>query len=533
MDGLTTRMIPAGNDARSGDRDTASTTDALVVLDNITKFFGPNPVLRNISLTMFAGQVHALVGQNGAGKSTLGKIIGGVHQPSAGTLTVAGRETTGWSTRDALRSGVATIQQELSLVPDRTVAENVFLGVEHHTMGLLKVDLVQRFDQLEATCHLRLHPQALVRDLRLADQQKVEIMRALARDAQVIVMDEPASSLTADEVGRLHHIVTTLRAEGRLIIYVTHFLDTVLGVCDQVTVLRDGSHVRTGPTAVETQESLVEAMLGMATDVAFPPPPPLPKIAARPVVEVRGVGSNTGLRRIDVVIRPGEIVGLAGLVGSGRTELARLIFGLDDLTAGEIVIGGRRQTRRSARRSMAQGVALIPEDRKKQGLIMTQDLQANIGLPVAGRGRRLPWMSTGAERKLARMLIRRLDIRPADPRKNVLTLSGGNQQKVLFAKWMTIKPAVVLLDEPTRGVDVGARLQIYHLIRELAEGGAAVLLISSELEEVFGLSHRIYLLKDGEKVGEVDPAAATLDDVLFTLFGVTRTRIGQESTESR
>ncbi len=499
------------------------TSGPAVRLTKVTKRFGPNTVLRDVSLDLHAGEVHALVGQNGAGKSTLGKIIGGVYRPDAGTLEVAGHVTRGWSTRQALGHGVATIQQELSLVPDRTVAENVFLGIEPARLGVLTGGLEQRFEALEQRWGLGLAPTARVGDLRLADQQKVEIMRALARDARVIVMDEPTSSLTANEVERLHAVIASLRDEGRLVVYVTHFLSAVLGVCDRLTILRDGELVRTGPTDGESAESIVQSMLGRATDVSFVAPEPLVSAEASPRLELRNVSAGTVVRDVSLRVRPGEIVGLAGLVGSGRTEVARVVFGADRLEGGEILVDGEPLPARSPLRSIRRGIAFIPEDRKSQGLVMTQDVQRNVGLLAASRLRRRGAVSDRAERALAAKMIDELQITPDEPGHAVVDLSGGNQQKVLFGKWMTISPRVVLLDEPTRGVDVGARVHIYRLIAQLAARGAAVLLISSELEEVLGLSHRVYLMRDGATVGEVDPATTTADDVLFALFDIART----------
>lgn len=497
---------------------TAANSSPIVTLDNVSKRFGSTQALSNISLSIDAGEIHALVGENGAGKSTLGKIIGGVYAPDRGRLTVAGVTTGSWDTKRALAAGVATIQQELSLVPALSVAENVFLGVESHRLGLLKRDLRGRFVELQAASSFNLDPDVRVDALRIADQQKVEILRALARNARVIIMDEPTSSLTADEIAKLHDVMHALQRAGRTIIYVTHFLDAVLAHCHRVSVLRDGKLIRSSAVGEETTDTLVEAMLGRSLEVVFPPLPPAPAPTIGPALALRDVWSGSAVRGVSLEVRPGEIVGLAGLVGSGRSEVARVIYGADRLDAGEILVGDHSYADPGPRRSTRMRLVMIPEDRRKQGLILTQRVSENVSLPHL---RRLSWaglVSGRRERALARDMIERLDIHPPRTDHPVATLSGGNQQKVLFAKWMAADPHVILLDEPTRGVDVGAKQHIYHIIAELAASGAAILLISSELEEVMGLSHRVYLIREGRIIHEVSPSQVTVDEVLYRLF---------------
>ncbi len=489
----------------------------IVELEHVSKRFGSTQALADVSLAIGRGEVHALVGENGAGKSTLGRIIGGVVAPDRGRLHIAGVTSSGWTTRQALAAGVATIQQELSLVPDLSVAENVFLGVEPRRLGFLRGGLRRRFLELQSAAGFSLDPERSVRSLRIADRQKVEILRALARDARVIVMDEPTSSLAADETAQLHEVIQRLRQEGRTVIYITHFLDAVLEQCDRVTVLRDGRLVRTAPTSAETQESLVEAMLGRTLEVTFPELPPPPSPSVEPVLELRDVRSGSAVLGVSLEVRPGEIVGLAGLLGSGRTELARVIFGADPLEGGQILVGGRPH-RPSPRRSLRSRLVMIPEDRRQQGLVLTQPVASNISLPHLGAFSRAGFVSLSREQRVVASLIDRFNVHPRRPGQEVWTLSGGNQQKVLFAKWMVQDPRVVLLDEPTRGVDVGAKQEIYRLIVDLAASGAAVLLISSELEEVMGLSHRVYLLHEGRVLGQVDPHRVSVDDVLRTLL---------------
>jgi ribose transport system ATP-binding protein len=493
---------------------------ATVAAAGLYKRFGATQALDDVSAEFLPGEVHALVGENGAGKSTLGKILAGVYRADAGTVAVDGEAVGRWDPIRAAQRGIVLIAQELSLVPDRSVAENVFLGREPRTWGVLRGGLRERFGALEERCGFGLDPDARVGSLRIADQQKVEIMRALARDARVIVMDEPTSALTADEAAKLHDVIAWLRGEGRTVIYVTHFLDAVLEHCDRVTVMRDGRVVRTAPTADETKASIVEAMLGRALDMTFPDRPPAPPADAEPLVRLAAVRQGDAVRDVSLEVRPGEIVGLAGLVGSGRSEIARLIFGADALEAGEITIGGRAVTQLSPRRSVRDRVVLIPEDRRAQGLVLERTVAENITLPHLHRFTRAGVLSRKRAGRAAAELVERLNVQPPRLDSDVAGLSGGNQQKVLFAKWLLGEPQVIVLDEPTRGVDIGNKHRIYELIADLARGGAAVLLISSELEEVIELSHRVYLVRNGAIAGEVDPTSTTVDDVLYQLFEV-------------
>ncbi len=492
-----------------------------VAAHQLGKRFGATQALDDVSVDFLAGEVHALVGENGAGKSTLGKILAGVYRADAGEVRVDGEPVGRWDAIRAQQQGIVLIAQELSLVPDRTVAENVFLGREPRAFGILMPGLVDAFATLEERCRFGLDPRARVGSLRIADQQKVEIMRALARDARAIVMDEPTSALTADEAAKLHGVIDWLRGEGRTVIYVTHFLDAVLAHCDRVTVMRDGRLVRTAPAVEETKESLVEAMLGRALELTFPDRPPAPPADTEPLLRLTDVHRGVAVRGVSLEVRPGEIVGLAGLVGSGRSEIARLVFGADAPDAGELEVAGRVVTRLTPRRSVRDHVALIPEDRRAQGLVLARSVGENITLPHLHRFSRAGLLSKQRSREVATELMERLNVQPPRLDSDVAGFSGGNQQKILFAKWLLGDPRVVVLDEPTRGVDIGNKHRIYELIVELARAGAAVLLISSELEEVMELSHRVYLIRAGEVAGEVDPLNTTADDVLYRLFEVT------------
>ncbi len=474
-------------------------------------------VLRDISVEILPGEIHGLIGENGAGKSTLGKVIGGYYRSDAGTLEVFGEPVASWDPPTALASGVAIMHQELQLVPALTVAENVFLGLEDHNWGVLRHTEAKRLEVLMTESGFQLDPNAIVSRLPIADQQKIEILRALARQARIIVMDEPTSSLTRDEVSQLHSAMQRLRDEGRSIIYVSHFLDDILTVSDRITVLRDGEHVMTSPAAEETRSSLVSAMLGGGKgETHFPlrmrPSDP------EPVLEVRELTSPNGVKEASLHVGRGEIVGLTGLVGSGRSEIARAIVGADPATGGEVRLRGQIYSDRSVRRSADLGMVMSPEDRRRQGLVMTMTACANMTLPHLSRFAGIGIMKRARERERARGLIAHFQVRPSDPDGDVSTFSGGNQQKILIGKWLMENPEIVILDEPSRGVDVGARERIHQAIAELAAAGTGVLLISSEIEEVRGLAHRAYLADGGRIVAEVDPDTSSDADFLALLF---------------
>ena len=491
-----------------------------VRLKGVVKTFGSTPVLKGVDLDFRLGEIHALIGENGAGKSTVGKIIGGYYQADAGDIEIFGERVEAWSPRRALQHGIAMIHQEIQLVPELTAAENVFLGVERNIWGMLRGSEVERFGELERRCGFGVDPDAVVGALSIAERQKVEILRAIARGARVIIMDEPASSLTADEVARLHEVIARLKSGGTTVIYVTHFLDHALSHADRVTVMRDGIVVRTANIADETKQRLVEAMLGETADLAFPTLPPQPSEDLDPVLAVKDLSTHTGLRDISLKIRPGEIVGLIGLIGSGRTELARAIFGVDPIIGGNIHLCGEPYMHPNPGRSVERGLVLVPEDRRKQGLVLTQPTRQNMALPHLKRGFPVRLLSERFERRRARELIGHFEIRPAAVDGAVLDYSGGNQQKVLMSKWIFVRPRVIILDEPSRGVDIGARRRIHEFIVEAAQQGAAILLISSELEEVMGLSHRSYLMSGGRIFGEINPQTQSPADVLFRLFNV-------------
>ena len=500
---------------------TPSTAPLLEVRD-VCKAFGGVRAVVDASVSLAAGSVHGLVGENGAGKSTLGKMIGGALAPDTGEILLDGEPVRFHRPRDALAGGIALIAQEIALVPKATVEENVLLGIEPNSGGLLRRrQLRRRFNELNARTGFRLRAGARVESLRVAEQQKVEIMRAIARDARLIVMDEPTAALTRDEGERLLEIIRQLAAGGTTVVLVSHYLDEILAVCDMVTVMRNGRIVRTAPAADETEQSLVNAMVGREMTLEYPPKTP-PPADAPTVLEVRGLARRGAIEDISFSIRAGEIVGLAGLVGSGRTEVARAVFGADRLDEGEILLDSKPVRVRGPRQAARYGIVMLPESRKDQGLVMIRSIRENVTLPTLPDFAPAGFVSRGRERDRTRELARDLAIRAPSVDAPVVTLSGGNQQKVLFAKWLVRPPRVLIADEPTRGVDVGAKQQIHELILRLAGEGMAVLLISSELEEVLGLAHRVLVMRRGRVVAEYDHAEATMERVMSAAFATER-----------
>jgi ABC-type sugar transport system ATPase subunit len=485
----------------------------------VSKRFGGVQALTGIDLGIVQGSIHALVGENGAGKSTLGKIIAGVHRPDEGELWIKGRKVAYRSARDALADGVTLIAQEPTLVPHRSVLENVFLGVEETVAGVLeKRKIAERYDALVAETGIDLPAKKLARTLRVADQQKVEILRAVAREARFVIMDEPTSALTRDEADRLFELVRGLRKSGTTIVYISHFLAEVLALADTVSVLRDGRLVKTSHAEAETPESLVTAMLGRTIGLAFPEKEP-PRAEAPVALSVRDLASPPAVAGVSFEIRAGEIVGLAGLIGSGRSEVARAIFGADVPRSGTVEVAGTPLRIRSPRQAIGKGVVMLPEDRKGQGLFMLRSILDNVTLPHLAEVSDVGILQPRPGTSRVNELITRLQVRTRSAKASVNTLSGGNQQKVLFAKWLFRRPVVFIADEPTRGVDIGAKTAIYALIKSLAAEGIAVLLISSEHEEVLGLAHRVLVMNSGRVVAEFDQATMNEDAVLRAAFG--------------
>lgn len=496
---------------------------------NVSKRFGGTQALDTVSVEILSGEVHAFVGQNGAGKSTLGKIMGGVYVPDSGELRVAGKEIKHWDTLRAQRAGVAMVAQELSLVSQLTVEQNVFLGIEDNTFGVMRRNLTKRMTEIEEIVAFGVNPKASVDTLPIADLQKVEIMRALARNAHVIILDEPTSSLTANETGKLHEIILRLKSQGKSVIYVSHFLDAVLEISDRITIMRDGKLIRTSSTSDETKKSIVTAMLGREQSMSFPERSETPDRELDPILSVKDLCGDGTVHNVTLDIRPGEIVGLLGLVGAGRSEIARLIVGADEITGGHVIFKNKELKSIDPRSSKRRGIVMVPEDRRKQGLVLMRSVRENVSLASLNLISRFGVIGRRREKTSVTELVSALEMRPVRIDLAVEDYSGGNQQKALLAKWLNGSPSLVILDEPTRGVDIGAKITIYELICNLAKQGAGVLLISSEHEEVLALCHRAYLVSGGTIVGEVDPRQTNLESLLHQLFSFQDSQIGVSS----
>ncbi|CAG7611984.1 sugar ABC transporter ATP-binding protein [Leucobacter soli] len=497
--------------------ETQQPVEAHVETRHLEKRYGGVHALRDVNVQIHRGEVHALVGENGAGKSTLGKIIAGAVRHDGGTLVVNGKAAAYRAPMDAIRDGIAIIDQELAMLPDRAVIDNVFLGIERAHGGVLdNRSAREEFEELVASTGFELNPETLVGDLRLADQQKVEILRALARRADLIVMDEPSAALTPGEVRQLHGVIRSLKARGATVVLVSHFLEEVLAVSDRVTILRDGEHVRTAVTADETRESIIHSMLGR--HLTEPP-----EIAAAPdtapvVLEVTGLTRPGHFEDVSLTVRAGEIVGINGLVGAGRTEVCRAVFGADRYRSGEVRLNGERVRFRSPAEAIKANVAMLPENRKELGLLMHRSVKENLTLPHLDLFARAGVLWSGRERGEAEELVTRAGVKTASVDALVSTLSGGNQQKVVLAKWLAKEPRLLIVDEPTRGVDIGAKSAIYDILRELASRGIAILVVSSELDEVLELSHRVLVMARGRIVAEYDHHEANKDLLLTAAF---------------
>ncbi|HJX99565.1 MAG TPA: sugar ABC transporter ATP-binding protein [Streptosporangiaceae bacterium] len=489
-----------------------------VELVDIGKSFGGVRALDGISLRIEKGSIHALVGENGAGKSTLGKILAGVIAPDRGQLLIGGEPVAFRSPREAIVRGIVLIAQELSIAPALSVAENVFLGTEPRRAGFVaRRALRRRYDELAAAAGFELSGDLPGRGLRTADQQKVEILRALCRDARLIVMDEPTAALPRSDADRLYQVVRRLAAGGTTIVLVSHFLREVAELADEVTILRDGHLVRTAPAVDETEETMLSSMLGRSLGTAFPARRPVP--AQAPIVlQARGL-SAPGVHDVSLDVRAGEILGLAGLVGSGRTELARALCRAQRVTAGTVSVAGAPLTGQGPWGALRAGLAMIPESRKEQGLMLGRPIAENVSLSSLTRLSDLGLVRRRAERQAVARVLGQVGVGVPAQAAPVSTLSGGNQQKALFARILLRGPRVLVADEPTRGVDVGAKRAIYELLTSLAAEGLGVLLISSDAEEILGLAHRVLVMRAGRIAAELRGEAMTEAAILAAAFG--------------
>ncbi len=486
----------------------ASATDApLLQMTGIVKDFPGVRALGGVDLHVRAGEVHCLLGQNGAGKSTLIKILAAAYQPDEGTILWDGTERRLGTPLAAIRAGISTIYQELDLVLDLSVAENIYLGHELARGGFIRRSRANRqaAELLASLGHADISPRRLVGTLPPAGQQIVSMARALSHDTRLLVLDEPSAVLDQSGVENLFRVVRSLTARGVAVVYISHRLEEIREIGDRITVLKDGITVATGLSVEATPTSeLIQLMTGRAIEYVFPPRgAPTPDDAAV-VLEVSGLALDGVFSGVDLTVRAGEIVGLAGLVGAGRSEILETIYGARKASAGRVLVDGRPLRRGSVSSAVRAGMGLAPEERKSQGLLLDQAVFHNITVSSMRRFSRGGFLDSGAERAKALELTQSLDVRPAGVSRAVRTLSGGNQQKIVLARWLLRECRVLLLDEPTRGVDVGARSEIYALVRGLADAGIAVVVVSSEVEEVLGLAQRVLVVREGEVVHESD-----------------------------
>jgi ribose transport system ATP-binding protein len=493
-------MVQPANDNAPHDGELA------VRMHGIDKSFDGVSVLRSVDFEVRRGEVHALAGGNGAGKSTLMKILQGVYSLDEGEIFIDGRPVRFTSIHDARAAGIGMVFQEFSLIPTLTVAQNVYLTTEPlGRAGLIKDREASRNTrEVFREMDVEVNPDATVGNLSTAYWQLTEIAKALAENARVLIMDEPTASLAKHEADSLFELVERLKAQGIAIIYISHRMDEVYRIADRITILRDGRHLFTKSLGEVTPAQIVEGIVGREIEEVLTPQERSTPAEAEPLLEARNLRAGRRVQDISFRLHAGEILGLAGLMGSGRTELARCLFGVDRLDGGQILLRGRPIDVSNPREATAAGIALIPEDRRDQGLVLEHSVRDNLLLPLLGRLKRGPLLNDREGRSLARSLIERFDIKVANPARPVRLLSGGNQQKVVIAKWLGTEPDILVMDEPTAGVDIGTKSEILQMIRGLADAGKGVIVISSELPELLAVSDRIVILRNGSVMRELD-----------------------------
>ena len=495
----------------------------MLELRDIEKAYGSARVLDGVTLVARPGEIHAVLGENGAGKSTLVKIAAGLVRPDGGEVVIGGEVLRSHTPHAAREAGMAIVTQELTSVPARTVLENVFLGHPVATLGSMRRSQTarSRFAEVCDEAGFSLPGDATVGELSIADQQILEVLRCLVRKPKVLILDEPTSSLDEERAQTLRGLLRRLSDQGTTILFISHFLGEVLATSDWVTVLRDGKLVSSGSTSGESEATLINKMVGRPLSILYSPKTP-PAADAETVLEAEDIRWGSTVGGVSLRVRRGEIVGLAGLVGAGRSEFARCVAGATRPDQGTVRIAGGERTRPGhPRRTIAAGLVMVPEDRKGQGLVLTRSIAENLALARPETYGRAGFALPGRLQHAAREWIRRADIRPASPAATVGELSGGNQQKVLMSKWLACEPLVLIADEPTRGVDVGAKVAIHAMITETAARGVGVLLISSEMEELLGLAHRILVFRKGEIVDECAAESSERERIMSAAFGAT------------
>ncbi len=488
-------------------------TEALLKLSNIAKSFAGVHALRGVQFELCPGEVHALLGENGAGKSTLVKVITGVHQPDSGEMYVGGQLCHLSDPRDAFRYGIAAIYQELSLFPDLDIAENIFAGRQPSTSGWVQWrQMYEEAARLLDSLGVQMDVHTKARNLSVAQQQMVEIARALSLNARILIMDEPTSALTLNEVDDLFRIVRKLRDDGTAILFISHRLDELFELADRVTVLRDGQYVDTRSMEGVTREDLIHMMVGRNVDNLFPK---LTVTAGDVALRVEHLTRKGKFENVSFDLRKGEILGMAGLVGAGRTEVGEAIFGVDPATSGRIEINGQAVKVKTTRQAMDLGLAYVPEDRQHHGLVLPMDIAENITLPNLPKFANHGWLDQKEARQYAYQSASQMEVKATTVWQKVKELSGGNQQKVVLAKWLGSNPRILILDEPTRGIDVGTKAAVHALMSDLAAQGLAILMISSELPEILGMSDRILVMREGRVTGMFNRAEATQEKIMM------------------
>ncbi len=496
-------------------------TEGFVQFQGISKRFGGVTALDGVTLSIARGEVHALMGENGAGKSTLGKVLAGIHRPDHGDMLIDGRTVRFHSPADAKKAGIGMVHQELAFCPDLSVAENLCMGRYSRRFGVMvdEADMRRRATALLRQIGVAINVDLPMRALSTAQEQLVQIAAAVGTGASLLVFDEPTSSLSEPEAQRLFELIESLRRRAVTMIYVSHRLPEVRRLCDRISVLRDGRYVGTLDRSEATEDRIVQMMIGRTIDLSAQAERPR-AISAAARLRVRNLNSPGRFTDISFDVRPGEIVSLAGLVGSGRSEIAQSIFGLDRRARGCVEVDGRPMRLGSVREAMERGIGLVPEDRKRQGLVLMMSGRENFSLAMLQRLKRLGMLDRARERNEACRAFERLRVKTLSVDAPVATLSGGNQQKVVLAKWLARNARVLIVDEPTRGVDVGAKAAIHDMLRDLAAQGVAILAISSEMPEVLALSTRILVMRDGRLVGEIAGTEATQEMILRMMAGV-------------
>jgi rhamnose transport system ATP-binding protein len=491
-----------------------STVQPALELRDISKSFGAVVALSRGSLRLDPGSIHALVGENGAGKSTIVKIIAGLYQRDSGDFQLRGQTVDFTSTAQSKAAGIAVIYQEPTLFPDLSVTENIFMGrqpvrafgvIDRAAMHAEALELFKRLG-------VRIDPNRPTQGLSIADQQIIEIAKAISLDATVLVMDEPTAALSGVEVDRLFAVARSLRDEGRALLFISHRFDEVFDLCDTVTVMRDGEYIDTSPISDTTVEQIVRRMVGRDVTTLFPKED---AVIGGEVLVVSGLTQPGVFTDVSFSVRSGEIVALAGLVGAGRSEIARAVFGVDPYSSGSVTIGGSRVPKRNPAAAMQLGLALVPEDRRKQGLVLESSVARNATMAIRRSLTRFGLLFARPENQAAREWAGRLEVKTSALDTEVGTLSGGNQQKVVLAKWLATNPSVLIVDEPTRGIDVGTKAEVHRLLSQLAGQGLAILMISSELPEVLGMADRVLVVREGRITAEIDRTDATAESVMF------------------